>query len=75
MPLLPFSPPRLDEKTVEAVSKVLMSGWITTGPNTKEFERQITDYVGCKKTICFNSATAGLELVARWFGLKEGDGK
>jgi dTDP-4-amino-4,6-dideoxygalactose transaminase len=71
--MLPFSPPRLDQKTVDAVSKVLLSGWITTGPNTKEFEKKLTDYVGCKKTICFNSATAGLELVARWFGLKEGD--
>ena len=71
--MLPFSPPRLDEKTVEEVSKVLLSGWITTGPKTKEFEQKISDYVGCKKTICLSSATAGLELVCRWFGLKEGD--
>ena len=71
--MLPFSPPRLDQKTVDAVSEVLLSGWITTGPKTKEFEQKITDYVGCKKTICLNSATAGLELVCRWFGLKEGD--
>lgn len=71
--MLPFSPPRMDQETVDAVAKVLLSGWITTGPNTKEFEKRLTDYVGCKKTICFNSATAGLELVARWFGLKEGD--
>ena len=71
--MLKFSPPRLDEKTVEEVSKVLLSGWITTGPKTKEFEQKLTDYVGCKKTICLNSATAGLELVARWFGLQEGD--
>jgi dTDP-4-amino-4,6-dideoxygalactose transaminase len=71
--MIPFSPPRLDQKTVDAVTEVLLSGWITTGPKTKEFERRLTDYVGCKKTICLNSATAGLELVARWFGLKEGD--
>jgi dTDP-4-amino-4,6-dideoxygalactose transaminase len=71
--MLPFSPPRLDEKTAEEVRKVLLSGWITTGPKTKEFESKITDYVGCKKTICLNSATAGLELIARWYGLKEGD--
>lgn len=73
MALIPFSPPRLDERTVEEVGKVLLSGWITTGPRTKEFERQLTDYTGCKKTICLSSATAGLELVARWFGIKEGD--
>lgn len=71
--MLPFSPPRLDQKTVDAVTEVLLSGWITTGPKTKEFEKRLTDYVGCKKTICLNSATAGLELIARWFGLKEGD--
>lgn len=71
--MLPFSPPRMDQETVDAVAKVLLSGWITTGPNTKEFEKQLTEYVGCKKTICLNSATAGLELVARWYGLKEGD--
>ena len=63
----------MDKKTVDAVTEVLLSGWITTGPKTKEFEKQLADYVGCKKTICFNSATAGLELVARWYGLKEGD--
>ncbi|MCB9224291.1 MAG: DegT/DnrJ/EryC1/StrS family aminotransferase [Crocinitomicaceae bacterium] len=71
--MLPFSPPRLDQKTVDAVTEVLLSGWITTGPKTKEFEKKLTEYVGCKKTICLNSATAGLELIARWFGLKEGD--
>lgn len=73
MAVIPFSPPRLDQKTVDAVSEVLLSGWITTGPKTKEFEKQLTEFTGCKKTICLNSATAGLELVARWFGLKEGD--
>ncbi|MBD3637820.1 MAG: DegT/DnrJ/EryC1/StrS aminotransferase family protein [Crocinitomicaceae bacterium] len=71
--MLPFSPPRLDQKTVDAVTEVLLSGWITTGPKTKEFEKKLSDYTGCRKTICLNSATAGLELVARWFGLKEGD--
>lgn len=63
----------MDQRTVDEVSKVLLSGWITTGPRTKEFERQISDYVGCQKTICLNSATAGMELLLRWFGVKEGD--
>lgn len=71
--MLPFSPPRVDQKTIDEVTKVLLSGWITTGPKTKEFERKITEYIGCRKTICFNSATAGMELILRWFGVKEGD--
>lgn len=71
--MIPFSPPRIDQKTVDEISKVLLSGWITTGPRTKEFEKKLTEYIGCKKTICFNSATAGMELILRWFGVKEGD--
>jgi dTDP-4-amino-4,6-dideoxygalactose transaminase len=63
----------MDQQIVEEVGKVLLSGWITTGPRTKEFERQLTDYIGCRKVICLNSATAGMELVLRWFGVKEGD--
>ena len=71
--MIPFSPPRLDEKSVEEVGKVLLSGWITTGPRTKEFEKQLTDYTGCRKTLCLGSATAGMELVLRWFGVGPGD--
>ena len=71
--MLPFSPPRIDQKIVDEVTKVLLSGWITTGPRTKEFEQKITEYIGCKKTICLNSATAGMELILRWFGVQEGD--
>ena len=71
--MIPFSPPRIDEKTVEAVREVLLSGWITTGPKTKLFEKKLTAYYGSKSTICLNSATAGLEIMLRWFGVKEGD--
>lgn len=71
--MIPFSPPRMDQKTVKAVEEVLLSGWITTGPKTKEFERQLTTYTGCRKTLCLSSATAGLEMVLRWFGVGEGD--
>ena len=63
----------MDQHIVDAVSEVLLSGWITTGPKTKEFENQLSDYVGCRKTICLNSATAGMELVLRWFGVQAGD--
>jgi len=71
--MIPFSPPRMDQHIVDAVSEVLLSGWITTGPKTKEFENQLSTYVNCRKTICFNSATAGMELVLRWFGVQPGD--
>ena len=71
--MLPFSPPRIDQKIIDEVTAVLKSGWITTGPKTKLFEEQLTAYCGSKATLCLNSATAGLELMLRWFGVKEGD--
>jgi len=71
--MIPFSPPRIDNKTINEVIDTLKSGWITTGPKTKLFENQITEFCGNKKTLCVNSATAGLELVLRWFGIGKGD--
>lgn len=71
--MIPFSPPRIDQKTIDEVTLALKSGWITTGPKTKLFEKQITAYCGNKSTVALNSATAGLELVLRWFGVGEGD--
>jgi dTDP-4-amino-4,6-dideoxygalactose transaminase len=71
--MIPFSPPRIDDKICDEVVKALKSGWITTGPRTKEFEKKITAYCGNKNTLCLNSATAGLEIMLRWFGVKEGD--
>lgn len=71
--MIPFSPPRIDQKIIDEVIAALKSGWITTGPRVKEFERQITSYCGHQSTLCLNSATAGLELILRWFGVKEGD--
>jgi dTDP-4-amino-4,6-dideoxygalactose transaminase len=71
--MLPFSPPRMDEKIVEAVKETLLSGWITTGPKTKLFEKRLTEYNGNKATLCLNSATAGLEVMLRWYGVGEGD--
>lgn len=71
--MIPFSPPHIDDKIVDAVSAVLRSGWITTGPKTKQFEKDITAYCGNKSTLCLNSATAGLEIMLRWFGVGEGD--
>ena len=71
--MIPFSPPRIDQKIIDEVVAALQSGWITTGPRTKKFEKQIAEYAGVKKVLCFNSATAGLEAMLRWFGVKEGD--
>lgn len=71
--MIPFSPPHIDQKIIDEVTDTLKSGWITTGPKTKLFEKKITDYCGHKATLCLNSATAGLEIMLRWFGVKEGD--
>jgi dTDP-4-amino-4,6-dideoxygalactose transaminase len=71
--MIPFSPPRIDQKIIDEVTAVLKSGWITTGPKTKLFEKKLTEYNGNKATLCLNSATAGLEIMLRWFGVKEGD--
>jgi len=71
--MIPFSPPHIDQKIIDAVTETLKSGWITTGPKTKLFEKKITEYCGCKATVCVSSATAGLEIMLRWFGVGEGD--
>jgi len=71
--MIPFSPPRIDDKIIEEVTAALKSGWITTGPRTKLFEKKITEYCGNKSTLCLNSATAGLEIILRWYGVGQGD--
>lgn len=71
--MIPFSPPRIDQEIIDEVVQALQSGWITTGPRTKLFEQRITEYCGSQKTLCLNSATAGLELMLRWFGVGAGD--
>lgn len=68
-----FSPPDISEEEINAVADTLRSGWITTGPKTKEFEKQIATYCGTNKAVCLNSATAGLELVLRILGVGQGD--
>lgn len=71
--MIPFSPPRIDDAICNEVIAALKSGWITTGPRTKTFEKKISTYCGNKATLCLNSATAGLEIMLRWFGVREGD--
>lgn len=68
-----FSPPDISEAEIREVAAALGSGWITTGPRTKEFERRISAYVGTRKTVCLNSATAAMELTLRLLGVGPGD--
>ena len=70
---IPFSPPDIGEREKQAVNEALSSGWITTGPRTKQFETAISDYVGTNKTVCLNSATAAMELTLRVLGIGPGD--
>lgn len=70
---IPFSPPDLTEAEIDEVVEVLRSGWITTGPRTKEFERQIANYCGTSKTVCLSSATACMESILRLLGVANGD--
>jgi len=71
--MIPFSPPRIDQRIIDEVSDALRSGWITTGPRTKLFEKKLTEYCGNKATVAVNSWTSGMELFLRWYGIGEGD--
>ena len=70
---IPFSPPDISEREVALVSEALRSGWITTGPKTKEFEKQIAAYCHTGKAVCLNSATACMESILRVLGVGPGD--
>ena len=70
---IPFSPPDMTEKEAVLVREAILSGWITTGPKTKELERQISEYVHTEKTVCLNSATAAMEMVLHLLGVGPGD--
>jgi dTDP-4-amino-4,6-dideoxygalactose transaminase len=70
---IPFSPPDITERDIQEVVNAMSSGWITTGPRTKEFEKKIAEYVGTNKAVCLNSATAAMELTLRILGIGPGD--
>ena len=70
---IPFSPPDISEFEITEVAETLRSGWITTGPRTKELERRLAKYCHTSKTVCLNSATAAEELNFRVCGIGEGD--
>ncbi|MDP8176086.1 DegT/DnrJ/EryC1/StrS aminotransferase family protein [Pasteurella skyensis] len=71
--MIPFSPPRIDQQTINEVTKALQSGWITTGPKTKLFEQKLAEYCSVSNVLAVNSWTTGAELLLYWFGVKEGD--
>ena len=70
---IPFSPPDVGEDEAKLLLEVITSGWITTGPKTKEFEKRISEYVGTNKSVCLNSATAAMELTLHLLGIGVGD--
>lgn len=70
---IPFSPPDITELEEQYVIEALRSGWITTGPQTKTFEKEIAEFCGTEKAVCLNSATAALELTLRLIGVGKGD--
>lgn len=70
---IPFSPPDITEAEINEVAEALRSGWITTGPRTKELERQVAAYCGAPRAVCLNSQTACAEMALRLMGIGEGD--
>ena len=70
---IPFSPPDITQEEIDEVVDTLKSGWITTGPKTKLFEKKIAEYCNTNKTVCLNSATACMEMTLRLLGIGEGD--
>ena len=70
---IPFSPPDMTGREAALVNETILSGWITTGPKTKELERQISAYIHTDKTVCLNSATAAMEMVLHLLSVGPGD--
>jgi dTDP-4-amino-4,6-dideoxygalactose transaminase len=70
---IPFSPPYIDQDSIDEVVKSLKSGWITTGPKVKELESEVVKLTGCQQSLCVNSWTSGAILVLKWFGVGPGD--
>ena len=70
---IPFYKPYIPESAIGRVVETLKSGWITTGPRVSEFEQKLADFCGVDNVLAVNSATLGLELVLRWFGVGSGD--
>ena len=70
---IPFSPPDISEIEINEVIETLKSGWITTGPKTKLFEKKMAEYMNTSKVVCLNSDTASMEMTLRVLGVGKGD--
>ena len=70
---VPFSPPDITDSEIQEVTKALKSGWITTGPCTKELERRVAEYCGTERAVCLNSQTACAEMALHVLGIGSGD--
>ena len=70
---IPFSPPDVGENEILEIAEALRSGWITTGPRTKELERQVAAFCGTEKVVCLNSQTACAEMALHLMGIGPGD--
>ena len=70
---IPFSPPDISELEIQEVVAALRSGWITTGPRTKQLERNIAQWIGVEKCVCLSSQTACAEMALRLLGIGPGD--
>ena len=70
---IPFLVPDLCPEDGQAVAQAVTSGWITTGPRTKQFEQQLAEYTGSRRAVCLNSATACMEMTLHVLGIGPGD--
>ena len=70
---IPFSPPDIGELEINEVAEALRSGWITTGPRTKQLEKNIAEWIGVERCVCLNSQTACAEMALRLLGIGAGD--
>jgi len=71
--IIPFSPPYIDQETIDEVTDTLRSNWITSGPKVKALEEEITKLTASRTVVCVNSWTSGAILMLKWFGVKQGD--
>ena len=71
--MIRFSPPYIDEDIIKEVTNVLQSGWLTTGPVTKQLEKEVAKFCNIGYALGVNSATSGMMLMLHWYGIKQGD--
>ena len=71
---IPFSPPDMTEAEVQGAADAIRSGWITTGPKTKELERRVAEYCQVNRAVCLNSQTACAEMALRLLGIGAANG-